>query len=111
MSTQTKLSININEETGQALARIVKRRSISYTEAIRRAVAIYGLIENEAATGARILIRSGDTLRELTLLPCDGRSVSGGEGLPGDGEPEPDRAGDDDEPLQTVAPDGEDLPW
>ena len=64
----TRLSININRETAEALKEIAERRGISYTEAVRRAFAIYKLIEDETLAGHRIQIVDGQRVKEVVLL-------------------------------------------
>ncbi len=64
----TRLSVNINKETADTLREITGRRGISYTEAIRRAVAIYKLIEEETQKGNRIQIDDGRRTKEILLL-------------------------------------------
>lgn len=68
MPDYTRLTVNINPETLAALKDIGERRGISYTETIRRAVAVYKLIEDETAAGRIIQIRDGNAVREVVLL-------------------------------------------
>ncbi|GAA2090828.1 hypothetical protein GCM10009801_56070 [Streptomyces albiaxialis] len=65
----TRLSVNISEATAEVLQKH-KRRGVSITETVRRACAVYDLIESEAAKGSKIQIvdRDGRT-RELLLIP------------------------------------------
>jgi hypothetical protein len=64
----TRLSINLNAETADALRKIAARRGISYTEAVRRAIAVYTFIDDEVQGGAKIATVRGDDYRELVLL-------------------------------------------
>ncbi|NGO71190.1 CopG family transcriptional regulator [Streptomyces sp. SB3404] len=65
----TRLSVNIGEATAQVLQKH-KARGISITETVRRACAVYDLIESEAAKGSKIQIVDRDgTTRELLLIP------------------------------------------
>jgi hypothetical protein len=68
MPDHTRLSININQESAAALKEITERRGISYTEAIRRAIAIYKLIEDEVASGNKIQIKEGKVVREVVMI-------------------------------------------
>ncbi|OHV27753.1 MULTISPECIES: ribbon-helix-helix protein, CopG family [Pseudofrankia] len=68
MPDATRLSVNINQESAAALKEITERRGISNTEAIRRAIAIYKLIEEETANGNKIQIKDGKTVREIVML-------------------------------------------
>jgi len=68
MPDNTRLTVNLNPETAAALREIVENRNISFTEAIRRAVAIYKLIEDETAQGHKIQINEGTKVREVVLL-------------------------------------------
>jgi predicted transcriptional regulator len=69
-SRYTRLNVNLNEETATALKEIARKRDVSVTEAIRRAIAILKFIEDETAAGHRIQIadaRSGK-VREIVLM-------------------------------------------
>ncbi|MCX4757851.1 ribbon-helix-helix protein, CopG family [Kitasatospora purpeofusca] len=43
----TRLSVNINDDTADALQRLKSEKGISITEAVRRAVALLDLVERE----------------------------------------------------------------
>lgn len=63
----TRLSININAETEEALlAR--KARGTTVTETVRRAVALYDLLDTAAGCGERIRLVGNGPDRELVLL-------------------------------------------
>ncbi len=64
----TRLSVNINRETVEALKEITDNHDISYTEAIRRAVAVYKLIDDETRQGSRVKIENGRQIREVLLI-------------------------------------------
>lgn len=68
MPDYTRLTVNINVETAAALKEVAERRGISYTEAIRRAVAILKLIEDETLKGHSIQINEGKRVREIVLV-------------------------------------------
>jgi hypothetical protein len=68
MPDYTRLTVNINPETLAAIKAIASQREITYTETIRRAVAVYKLIEEEVARGHSILIKDGKNIREVILV-------------------------------------------
>lgn len=68
MPDYTRLTININSETLAAIKAVAEQRGISYTETIRRAVAVYKLVEDELAKGHTIQIKDGKNLREVILI-------------------------------------------
>lgn len=68
MPDYTRLTVNVNPETLAAIKEIAGRRGISYTEAIRRAVAVYKLVEDETAQGHAIQIVSGSATRDVVIL-------------------------------------------
>jgi hypothetical protein len=51
-----RLSVNINDESARILAEVMADRGINATEAIRRAVAYLGLVEDVRSRGARIVL-------------------------------------------------------
>ncbi|KIQ62976.1 hypothetical protein TR51_29435 [Kitasatospora griseola] len=64
----TRLSININAETEEVLKRH-KKRGISITETVRRAVALLDLVEREYESGSKIqLVDRDNGVRELVLF-------------------------------------------
>lgn len=46
-STSVRLSVNINDDTARQLQQTAARKGISYTEAVRRAIALWSFIEDE----------------------------------------------------------------
>lgn len=66
----TRLNVNINAETASLLRRVAKARGISYTEAVRRAIAVWAFIEDEFAANHRVQIVDPvtDTKRELVVV-------------------------------------------
>lgn len=63
----TRLSVNINAETEAALlAR--KTRGTTVTETVRRAVALYDLLDTATSNGERIRLVGNGPDRELMLL-------------------------------------------
>lgn len=63
----TRLSVNINDETAQALKELAKRRDTSVTEVVRRAVAVYKFIEDEVGERGKTLQLVDDQSRVTTV--------------------------------------------
>lgn len=63
-----RLSVNINQETADALKDIAARRGESITETIRRATAILKLVEDEVAAGTKVVLDDGHVSREVVLV-------------------------------------------
>jgi hypothetical protein len=65
----TRLSVNLNDEAANALRRVSKKRQVSITEAVRRAIAIYDLVEHELDAGSKVqIVDPSGHVRELFLL-------------------------------------------
>lgn len=66
----TRLNVNLNQETAEALRFIAEQRGISFTEAVRRAISVYKFVEDEVAEGHRVQAVDSEagTVRELVLL-------------------------------------------
>lgn len=56
-SDLVRLSVNMNQETADALRDVARSRGISYTEAVRRAISVYAFVEAEVAAGNTIQVR------------------------------------------------------
>lgn len=69
MSAFTRLSVNMNAETTEQLRRFALDKGLTYTEAVRRAVAIAAFIEGEYAAGRRIqsIDEAANRVSELVL--------------------------------------------
>lgn len=65
----TKLSVNINKDTADAIKEMAEARGISITEVIRRAISIAVFIDEEIRAGRRIhTVRAdGKKRRELII--------------------------------------------
>ena len=70
MSDLVRLSVNMNLETAAALRTISTANSVSYTEAVRRVVALASYLYEERDAGRRVLSDDGqgNDVRELVLL-------------------------------------------
>lgn len=64
-----RLSVNLSPDSAAALRRVTEREGITLTEALRRLIG-YGDVVYEAVKieGSDVLIRQGDTTREVILL-------------------------------------------
>ena len=66
----TRLNVNLNAETADALKEIAEHRGISFTEAVRRAISVYKFIDDETQEGHRIqtVDPERNQVRELVLM-------------------------------------------
>lgn len=68
-TTYVRLNVNINSDAAAAIRDISKKRHISITEVIRRAIAIFQFLEHETATGSKIqLVDKSGHIREIVLI-------------------------------------------
>ena len=65
-----RLEVNLNQETAAALKAAAARSGITFTEAIRRAVAILSYVEEQTDSGRIIqtMDPNGRNKRELVLM-------------------------------------------
>lgn len=65
-----RLSVNMNPETAAALKSFALKKHLSYTEAVRRAIAIAAYIEEEVEEGRKIqtVDPTRNEVRELVLV-------------------------------------------
>lgn len=66
----TRLSVNIALDVADALRSLAKRRGITVTDGVRRAIAIWKLVEDASAKGQQVQIVDPATgnVRELVLV-------------------------------------------
>lgn len=65
----TRLSVNINDETAQALKELATRRGTSVTEIVRRAVAVYKFVEDEVGQGKTLqLVDKNDRVTTVAMV-------------------------------------------
>jgi hypothetical protein len=65
----TRLSINLSTETADAFRELTGRKGLSITEGIRRAIAAWQFLEDEASKGNQIaVIESDGSVRKVVLL-------------------------------------------
>lgn len=65
----TRLSVNMNSETTEQLRQFAAAKHLTYTEAVRRAIAIAVYLEAETSIGRRIQIvdEGRNEVRELVF--------------------------------------------
>lgn len=63
----TRLSVNINDETAEALKDLAERRGTSVTEVVRRAVAVYKFVEDEVGLQGKTMQLVDDKDRVTTV--------------------------------------------
>lgn len=70
MPDLTRLTVNLNHETADALKGFAERQDISLTEAVRRAIALLKFIDDERNAGRKIqtMDSDGKNKRELVLM-------------------------------------------
>ena len=68
-ATRVKVTVNLRPEDLETLRAIAKRRKITLTEAIRRAIAMERFVEAALADGGNLLVEQKDKrLRQLVLV-------------------------------------------
>lgn len=68
-SEYTRLTVNIHPKTAAEIRNNAAHEGISQTEVIRRAVALYDLVQAELAEGRVVQVRDGDgNVRDVVLL-------------------------------------------
>jgi len=68
-ATRVKVTVNLRPEDLETLRAIAKRRKITLTEAIRRAIAMERFVEAAIADGGNLLVEQKDKrLRQLVLV-------------------------------------------
>ncbi|MDI3330687.1 MAG: CopG family transcriptional regulator [Micrococcus sp.] len=70
MAEQKRLSININDQTADALREISHTKGLTITETVRRAVSVYKFFEDELAAGRKIqtMRTGGGDKRDVELI-------------------------------------------
>lgn len=65
----TRLSVNVTLDVADAIRSITRRKGISATEGVRRAIAIWKLVEDAVEDGGTVqVVSSTGKARELVLL-------------------------------------------
>lgn len=66
----SRLSVNVNDETADALRTLAERRGVSVTETVRRAVSVYDFLEKRQANGEQIrVVDDAGAITNVELLP------------------------------------------
>lgn len=66
-----RLSVNINDETEQALKELAERRGTTVTEIVRRAVSVYKFVEDEVGRNGKALQlvdRENETVTSVAMI-------------------------------------------
>lgn len=63
----TRLSVNVNDETADALKQLAKENGTSVTEIVRRAVSVYKFVEDEVGHKGKTLQLVDDKDRVTTV--------------------------------------------
>jgi len=71
-SDLTRLSVNLNPETAEALKAVVGAQGISYAEGIRAAISMLAFVENVRAAGETLIVESADRTQTRELIGWHG---------------------------------------
>lgn len=64
----TRLSVNMNDATRDALVELAKRHSDSYTETVRRAISLYKFFQDEVDNGGKVYIKTPDGYARKVMI-------------------------------------------
>jgi len=65
----TRLSVNLSAETADSFRSLIKRKGLSITEGIRRAIAVWKFVEDETSRGNQLAVIEQDgSVRKVILL-------------------------------------------
>jgi len=64
----TRLSVNLNPEAAEAIRAYTEKRHISYTEAVRRAIALLKFVDDEISAGHDIQVSDGRTVQKIVMV-------------------------------------------
>lgn len=65
---QVRLSVNLNPEVADELKAYAKRKGVSVTEAVRRAVTVLAFVDEAQRRGAVLNVEEDGTLKEVLFL-------------------------------------------
>ena len=63
-----RLSVNVALDVGEAIDELAERHGTTITDVIRRAVSTYKFVNDEVASGGKILVERNGTVREVKFL-------------------------------------------
>jgi hypothetical protein len=64
-----RLSVNLSNETAQTFRALIRRKGLSITEGIRRAIIVWKFVEDETSKGNQIaIIERDESVRKVVLL-------------------------------------------
>lgn len=63
-----RLSVNLNPEAAEALKAYTDKRHISYTEAVRRAIALLKFVDDEISAGHDLQVSDGRTVQKIFMV-------------------------------------------
>jgi ribbon-helix-helix CopG family protein len=63
-----RLSVNVALDVADAIDHLAKKRGLTITDVIRRAVSTYKFIDDETSGGGKILVERNGKIREVTFL-------------------------------------------
>jgi hypothetical protein len=66
--TARRLSVNVALDVAEAIDELARRHQTSITDVIRRAISTYKYIDDEAESGAKILVERDGAVREVKFL-------------------------------------------
>lgn len=64
----TRLSVNINDETAEALKELAERRGTTVTEIVRRMAAVYKFVDDESIEGNKTFQMVDPATKEKTTI-------------------------------------------
>jgi len=65
---QIRLSVNLNAEVADELKAYAKRKGVSITEAVRRAITVLTFVDETQRRGASLNVDEDGTLKEVLFL-------------------------------------------
>ena len=63
----TKVTVNLPDDTVEAIKKIAEQRGVTYTEAIRQAIESERFLREETQKGSKLLLEDGDSVRQIVL--------------------------------------------
>ncbi len=76
----TKLTVNLPDQTVEAIQEIAQKRGTTVTEALKQVIESQRFLQDEIETGSKVLIKSPDQSYREVLFNTPRRSNSGSSG-------------------------------